>query len=55
MRLQMQRRIWETQRHYYWRVGHKWKTELVFIVFGSIFGFAVLAALMLYFGYTSHH
>jgi hypothetical protein len=48
MRLQMQRRTWETHTHYYWRLGRKWKTELVALVFGSIVGLAVLAALMLY-------
>ena len=48
MRLQTQRRTWETQKHYYWPVAHKWKTELVALVFGSIVGFAILAALILY-------
>jgi hypothetical protein len=48
MRLQMQRGTWETRRHSYWLVAHKWKTELVALVFGSIVGFAILAALILY-------
>jgi hypothetical protein len=48
MQLPTQRRTWETQKHYFWPVVHKWKTELVALGFGSIVGFAILAALMLY-------
>jgi hypothetical protein len=55
MRLQTQRRTWETQGQPYWRVPRKWNSELVIIVFGSIFGFAVLIALMLFSGSTLQH
>jgi hypothetical protein len=48
MRLQTQRWTRETQKHTYWPVVHKWKTELVALVFGSIVGLAIFAALILY-------
>jgi hypothetical protein len=55
MRLQTQRRTLETEGHRYWRVGRRWNTDLLIIVFGSIFGFGVLIALMVYFSSTSQH
>jgi hypothetical protein len=55
VRLQTQRRTLDTEGHRYWRVGRRWNTDLLIIVFGSIFGFAVLIALMLYVSTVSQH
>jgi hypothetical protein len=38
----------ESEWRHHWRVDHKWRTEVIIIVFGSIFGFAVMIAAMVY-------
>ena len=48
MRLLHKYRTLETEWRHHWRVDRKWRTEVIIIVFGSIFGFAVMIALMVY-------
>jgi hypothetical protein len=48
MELQDHRRAYEIERHRLQRINHKSNTDLVIIVFGSIFGFLVLFALLVY-------
>jgi hypothetical protein len=48
MRLQHGRSIYEIERRRYMQVDHTWNTEMVFIVFGSIVGFAILFVMMVY-------
>jgi hypothetical protein len=55
VRPQDQHRTLKTESHHYWRVDRKRKTDLIIIVFGSIFGFAVLIALMVYISSISQH
>jgi hypothetical protein len=46
-------RTLEAEWRHHWRVDRKWRTEVIIIVFGSIFGFAVMIALMVYISSTS--
>jgi len=55
VRLQDQHRTLKAEWHLFWRVDRKRKTDLMIIVFGSIFGFAVLIALMVYISSVSQH
>ncbi len=55
MRLQIQRRTLETEGRRHWRVDRNWNPDLVIVVFGSIFGSAVLIALMVYISPISQH
>ena len=55
MRLEDQHRTLKTEWRPYWRVDRKRTTELTIIVFGSILGFAVLIALMVYISSVSLH
>ena len=48
MELEDHRRAYEIERHRLQRINHKSNTDLVIIVFGSIFGFLVLFALLVY-------
>jgi hypothetical protein len=48
MELQDHRRAYEIERHRLQRINHKSNTDLVIIVFGSIFGFLILFALLVY-------
>ncbi len=48
MRLQDQRWAYEIERRRHIQVEHTWNTEMVFIVFGSVIGFAILFAMMVY-------
>lgn len=52
MQFLMQRRTLETNGHD-WAVNRKRKSELAIIILGSIIGFAVLMAIMLYAGYNT--
>jgi hypothetical protein len=55
VRRQNQSRTLETEQPRYRLVDYKRKTELIIIVIGSIFGFAVLIALMAYMSSVSQH
>jgi hypothetical protein len=56
MQFLAQRRALETYGRRDWGVYRKRKSEIAIIVFGSIIGFAVLIAAMIYAGsYTPHH
>jgi hypothetical protein len=48
-------RTLETEWRHHWRVDRKWRAELIIIVFGSIFGFAVMIAVMVYISSISQH
>jgi len=48
MELQDHRRAYEIERYRLQRINRKSNTDLVIIVFGSIFGFLVLFALLVY-------
>jgi DNA-binding NarL/FixJ family response regulator len=55
VRLRDQHRILKAEWHHYWRVDRKRKSDLIIIVLGSIFGFTVLIALMVYISSVSQH
>jgi hypothetical protein len=55
VRRQDQLRTLETEQRSYRLVDYKRKTELIIIVFGSIFGFAVLIVLLAYISSVSQH
>lgn len=55
MRLLHKCRALETEWRRHWRADRKWRSEVIIIVFGSIFGFAVMIALMVYLSSVSQH
>jgi hypothetical protein len=55
VRLQHKYRTVGTEWRHHWRVDRKWRTEVIIIIFGSIFGFAVMIAVMVYVTSISQH
>jgi hypothetical protein len=55
VRLQDQHRTLKTEWQHYRRVARKRKSDLIIIVVGSIFGFAVIIALMVYISSVPQH